>query len=704
MATNAATSNQAINILPAPSLPQVGGLVMYENDGQPVLAVVTGSNKGKFAVLNEKARTADFAGNRLYILPGTMPSQCSSDSAKASHLAELRTQSQASSSTLELAELWEVVAEDSRDYSVSELCELLLGSNTLENHLTLRLALLADSLYFRRKKDDFTPRTQENVDELKRNQLVLAERAKRQSQFVEFLVKRLEYTSLDIDENLGDQLNLLKRFAASDPSLDASALKEAKQLLEEVATAEQKRSKPSAGSESSGTKEMQAYRLLRRTQIFDEYSNIYVHRHQVPVEFSEAELKEADDIIATLSNTSKENYREDYTTLDAFTIDDVTTRDMDDALSLTPRDGGYLLGIHITDVASTIAPESILDRCARNRTTSLYLGDMTVNMLPRSLSEAALSLVAGVVRPCLSVLCELDTDLNILNARVAPTLIKVQTRYSYDEVDDLLHHSDKYLSMLYNIACNREAERYQAGGFRIHRKEIQVTRGEDNVLALKEISETSPARSLIGEMMILANETMARFASEHSIPYLYRTQAPRDASAVVDTSGIPEGAARDFADRQGLKPSVISLTPSLHATLGLTAYSQATSPIRRLIDLLHQRQLLGYLKDGKPYYSADELWSLWLSTEHAGNRGYNVSKETIRFWQLKYLEQRSAISKNIEATVVKTDGRFPLIELDELHMTTTCQLKGKLSPGNRLSILIKRVDAIADELRLEHIS
>jgi exoribonuclease R len=125
---------------------------------------------------------------------------------------------------------------------------------------------------------------------------------------------------------------------------------------------------------------------------------------------------------------------------------------MDDALSIDRTPEGYELGIHITDVAWLIRPDSELDVVARRRATSLYCADRTVNMLPDTLAESKISLLAGTVRPCISVLVSLDEAYRIQGFSVKPSFVRVAQRYSYDDVDLLLEHEDETLMLLYQMA------------------------------------------------------------------------------------------------------------------------------------------------------------------------------------------------------------------------------------------------------------
>jgi exoribonuclease-2 len=143
----------------------------------------------------------------------------------------------------------------------------------------------------------------------------------------------------------------------------------------------------------------------------------------------------------------------------------------------------------------------------------------------------------------------------------------------------------------------------------------------------------------------------------------------------------------------------VSFEPQYHAGLALDAYIQATSPIRRFIDLCHQRQFVEYLKSGKPWMSREEFEPLAGELDLSLQAANLASRETKRYWLLRYLEQRGR-GKPIECTVVRTDLKSPLVELDEVYFTTLVRLQNKVKLGDRLTLKVTAVDPHTDYLRL----
>ena len=373
---------------------------------------------------------------------------------------------------------------------------------------------------------------------------------------------------------------------------------------------------------------------------------------------------------------------------------------MDDAISIEQTLEGYELGIHIADVAWAIQPGSALDNAARRRATSLYCADQTVNMLPPILSEGKVSLRQGEVRPCISAIVHLTPQFEVRDYSITPSFIKVAQRYTYDDVDLLLDHEDPTLLLLYHISAACEENRLRKGAVRVHRREVVPFLEDDGSIRLLEIEEESPARSLVAEMMVLANSLMAEFAHKHKLPVIFRGQERPDAGAAQALVGVPEGPAKDFTARTKLKKSTMSFEPHHHAGLGLDAYIQATSPIRRYMDLCHQRQFLSFFKREKPWISKGEFEPLASEVEVHLNAATLASRETRKYWLLRYLEQRKR-DQPIMGTVVRLDTKSPLVELDEVYITAFVKTSRPARMGDRLTLKVSSVDPQGDYLRLE---
>jgi exoribonuclease-2 len=675
---------------------QPGTLVHYDDEGQLILAVVVGTKKDKVSILTLRSRELDLIRSRLYQLPGRITGDLSSTAARVARLQEIAQQVESRASQFNVAELWSFVHEEPRSFTVSELSSLYLGVDDLVSHAAVRVALVCEKIHFKRDRDCFEPRPQHVVENLHRAEEAKALKNALRERSLECLEARVRDASFEIPADLRDSFRLIEEVAASIVHTDPARQKEAREFVHVCGER--------LGFPESMPVEKRAFEILRKVGMFNEHSNLALIRHDIPTEHSaevEAEVSaiSVPETVAAFP-ASERAFRRDLTQMVSFTIDDISTLDMDDALSLQRTPEGYELGIHITDVTAAIVPGSRIDRAARRRATSLYCADRTINMLPIRLAEDLCSLKAGVVRPCLSVLVTLSESLEVLSKQVCGSFIRVERRYTYDDVDDLLENGDPTLLVLHDIAAALEEGRIRNGATRVHKREV-VPFFEDGKVRLLEIEEDSPARLLVSEMMVLANTVMAEFAAAQGIPVLFRGQERPDDRDDDGSKGAttPEGPAKDFSARIKLKKSSVSFEPIHHAGLGVSSYIQATSPIRRYMDLCHQRQILSFLKEGRAAIEHEEFERIAADVELPLQEAGLASRETKRYWLLRYLEQRER-NKPIEGTVVRVDLKTPLVELDEVYMTVLVRFGQRVSLGQRVTLRVTAIDPHADYVRL----
>src|SRR5262249_36883366 len=151
---------------------------------------------------------------------------------------------------------------------------------------------------------------------------------------------------------------------------------------------------------------------------------------------------------------------------------------------------------------------------------------------------------------------------------------------------------DSGLKMLRDIAAHLQRERAARGAITFRRPELKI-RVDEGDIHVKKINPNAPSRILVSELMILANGLAAGFAAVNNLPVIFRTQEPREVLAMEEAPAVEALAFERL--RKTFKRSRLSLTPGLHSGLGLTAYTQASSPIRRYADLVTQRQFTALL-------------------------------------------------------------------------------------------------------------
>jgi exoribonuclease-2 len=676
--------------------PLLGSFAQYEDNAAVILAVVVSTKKDKLGILNIRGRELELAASRLYLLPGKEPVGASGQAARVEAIKALQARIDAEADKLNVEELWAFVCEEARAFSVSELCKSYFGSDEVAQHAGMRVALIREKIHFKREKDFFEPRPTHVVEDLRRAEEARRKKAAVRDATIEFLSQRLRDSSMPVPLEAQDNILLMEEVAAGIQHSDPGRQKEGRELVHAACDA--------LSIAQHGNIEKQAFELLEKVGFFHRDTNLSLIRHSIPLSFDsesaeESRAYEPAQAVDTLPPHEK-GFREDLTRLHAITIDDSSTKDMDDAITLDRSRDGWTLGIHITDVSCAVLPETHLDRVARRRATSLYCADQTINMLPEELSDLKLSLRQGEVRLCISVILQLNSSLEVVHSEVLPSCIRVAQRLSYDDVDRLLEEGDSTLLTLHEIAAACEARRISSGAMRVHKREAVPFKESDGSIRLLEIDEDSPARILVSEMMVLANQVMAEFAAKHHIPVLFRGQERPQDSAPAGQQEAPEGPAKDFSARTKLKKSTVTFEPQWHAGLGLAAYIQATSPIRRYLDLCHQRQFVSYLRSGKPWATRAELEEIFHEVEAHLQAATVASRETRRYWLMRYLEQRER-AKPIVGTVVRLDLKTPLVELDEAYLTIFARVPKGTRIGAQLSFRISSIDPRGDTIRIE---
>ena len=301
------------------------------------------------------------------------------------------------------------------------------------------------------------------------------------------------------------------------------------------------------------------------------------------------------------------------------TIDGEDAKDLDDAITLEKRDGIYYLGVHIADVTHYVREGSALDDCALERGTSVYLVDRVIPMLPHRLSNGICSLNAGENRLALSCLMEIDTDGNVIGHQLAETVIRVDRRMSYTQVNEMLttgegEDCEQFLLMkeLSDILRNK---RHQRGAVDFDFPESKITLAPNGRPIEIKPYERNAATMLIEDFMLAANETVAEDFFWQEAPFVYRTHEnpdpdkikklgvfirnfglnikegkdgihPKELQKLLDSlEGKEEGPLISRLTLRSLKQAKYSTECEGHFGLAAKYYCHFTSPIRRYPDL-----------------------------------------------------------------------------------------------------------------------
>jgi len=419
--------------------------------------------------------------------------------------------------------------------------------------------------------------------------------------------------------------------------------------------------------------------------------------------FSAAQEEEAERLIATWeSELPGDENRLDLSHLPCVTIDDAETRDIDDALGLERFDDGrQRIWIHIADPARLIGPGSLLDQEAAARGSSLYLAQGNQPMFPECLSSGPMSLRAGRRSAAWSTWVELEDDGAIAAYGITRSWVKPLYKLSYDDADELIDLAppeEADLADLDQLLQRRKRWREAQGALVMDLPEgrIRCRDGE----ACVEIIEPSASRLMVAEAMILAGAATAQFGIDRSLPLPYRSQLPAELPPAAELAALPDGAVRFAAIKRCLSRGLMGTQPAPHFSLGLPAYVQATSPIRRYGDLMVQRQIQAVLEGREPL-SEEGLQEQVNQVDLSIREGISISREDQRHWQQVWFEQQSNTTWEVDfLRWLRPQDGLGLVRIEALALDVAAECPSGCMPGDSLTLQVLSVDAINDQLKL----
>jgi len=384
---------------------------------------------------------------------------------------------------------------------------------------------------------------------------------------------------------------------------------------------------------------------------------------------------------------------------EAFSIDDSATTEIDDALSVQGLGTGTVLfGIHIAAPGLAIAPDSPLDKLARERLSTVYMPGWKLTMLPDAVVQAY-TLDAGRDCPAVSLLLRLDeATLQVLGSETRLQRVRVVSNLRHDQLDELITEATlrgeapagyahaAELAFAWRLATHLKAQREVVRGkpevftrpdysFRLDNAGTEP-RGDEQV-QISPRRRGSPLDLIVAEAMILANSTWGAWLAECGVPGIYRSQA---------------SLAPGIKVRMGTRPAP-------HAGMGVAQYTWASSPLRRYVDLVNQWQIIACARHGRtaalaaPFKPKDAALFSIISGFDAAYAGYNEFQNTVeRYWTLRWLEQNGVGA--LDAAVMR-DG---LVRAETLPLVFRASGTETLPRGTRVRVRLTGHDLLTLEL------
>ncbi|MCX7186885.1 MAG: RNB domain-containing ribonuclease [Methylophilales bacterium] len=366
----------------------------------------------------------------------------------------------------------------------------------------------------------------------------------------------------------------------------------------------------------------------------------------------------------------------------AFSIDDSTTTEIDDAFSITQLPNGITrVGIHIAAPALGIAPDSPLDKEVMQRLSTVYMPGHKITMLP----EAAIrpfSLDAGEIKPVLSLYLHVNTDLVVTQRDTKVERMKIADNLRHDTLEPFFNEATLdadsghpyWATLLYLFKLAESLEKLR--GKYDPTKPPQIDYNfyvNDGKVSIVGRHRGSPMDKLVAELMIEANNQWGALLATHEVPGLYRAQS--GGKVYMTTRAEP------------------------HQGLGVAQYAWSTSPLRRAVDLINQRQIISVAQNIAPAYppNSEALTTHMRNFELTFQAYSEFQSRMERYCCLQYLIQED--TQIVHATV----WRENLVRLDDLPYMTKVYGLPELKSGTRVSLQIQEVDTLLIELRTKFI-
>jgi exoribonuclease-2 len=561
------------------------------------------------------------------------------------------TESQAWNNDSALREAWELLLDEGKGVSLEILSELAYGDFTPQTAWQAWLAL-HDGLYFISSPEGIVPRpgAEVNALEQKRNEKQ-EEEAARQA-----FLKRLASGSFDENDRryLQDVEALAK--GQSDKSRTLRDLKRSETPAE-------------------------AQRLLLDSGAWTPLFNPYPARFNLPPRSSAISIA-----------APPEEERQDLTHLPAYAIDNAYSNDPDDALSIEEiqmKDGspGLALYVHVADPAAAILPGSPADVEARNRGATCYLPEGALRMM----SDEALPLYAlGLhdTSPALTFKLSLRPDVSIETVDIFPSKVAV-SRLTYAEADE--GQIPQPIQRLLSLAEQNKERRTKNGAIHLDFPEVHIWLQNNQV----QISPNTAYRSadMVRECMLLAGEGAALWASRRGLAFPYITQETGD----LPNEALP-GLAGAYQLRRCMRPRQLSTKPGRHAGLGLEAYTQVTSPLRRYIDLIAHQQIRSALHSGIyhdiPALEEDEMMLRIGAADASYAATVQAERASKSYWTMVYLSDKIDSEWDAVVLEVKNErrgGQKAQVLIPALGLETSVLLKEQVEVNDTLRLLLTTV-------------
>lgn len=667
---------------------EIGNIVLGRSDAGPVAAVLVESRAGRFGVITAAGSRESWTASKVFFHTGFRVSATAVQPAAAA-VASFVQRVLVMVESADLGGAWELLV-DRPAVGSDELADLLFSRDGPEEQSAAAWAVETDSIYFKQLSDGrYVPASRAAVTSQLRARAANFREAEALRKVHLAILAALDSNEAApmSDRDVATGVGWLSSLLYDGP--DGRDGKRGLALLQSLRGA--------VPSEPG----MAAFETLVRLKVCDPDEIVSIRANRIDASFEPVVEMDAARIAASVTSCSCPDTYLWAQGTGPVAIDDESTRDVDDALMVMPVEGGFEVHVLIADPGSFVTLDSHVGRSGLARASSLYAPTGTFPMLPRTLSEGALSLSVDGGRPMLDFSVLMGADGSVTDFRIVQAFGRIESRMTYDSADAILTgngvESDGRLKTLAMLAEVLRARRVEAGAVMLEKDEYHV-KVIDGVVSVRRIPYASPSRRLVAEFMILACSLAGRFARNNGIPVVYRRQDPPERDAAERLKGMQPGSRAWYYNMlRTLKRGELSTVPGYHHSLGVAGYTQVTSPLRRFQDLLAHVQIKGFLSDGCWPIDADRLMNMFAELESRVEIVTRVERESRRYWTLKYLQ--GFCGRQVDGEVVARIGGRVLVELDDTGLVLPVSA-GAAQPGARLRLVVRDVDPRRDSATL----
>jgi len=661
-----------------------GKLIEYLDNGKFICALVVESQPKRLRLINQNGREVNLPISRVIHSSSQTHPLIAGREGLTKQLRETTEKRCSLMKEINLQEVWELTAEEgSHSFTPAFLTELIFGAVADDDSISAFLrCVFEDKLYFKYKEGLILANSPEKVEQL---QLQLTKEAQREQLVTEgaaFIERTLTADSPPVTLSSAEEetLKILRDFYLW--GNEATEAELAQKFLK------------TAGLH----KPHDPFHLLVKAGIWSTNENIALLRHELPVNFTLAARQQAELILQRgQDELFQDTGRTDLTHLQPITIDGPTTLDFDDALSIEEQDGNYLVGIHISDVAHYVRPGDPLFLEAMRRGTSIYFPEGQIPMLPRHLSQGICSLIQDEIRAALSFMVLLSPEAEVLKVKIFPSIIKVKRRLTYDEVDKMLG-TDPEIRLWDMLRRKLRAQRLKNGALLLPFPDVNIFIDHQGKVHVNLSKSDTPARTIVSEMMILANSEAAKYVADRMVPGLFRSQPILQNRIVF---GEDDDLFQNTLQRKNIPRGELSTTSKSHSGLGVSHYTTVTSPIRRLLDLVMQHQLNSIVRRREPSFTEEMCKDFTSVLTRTLSTAQIVRQQRQRYWLLKYLADRQG--QYMDALVIQTGPKRINLLLTDILMDIDLPPAGgkNITPNQIVKVQIVKVDPLDNIVRFD---